>query len=87
MEEWIKFLDQYIKTTIILLCRELKAKSKLKRRNFEDILEDHKYPFQVYFYLINNNKIFIIIAMVSDFLGDNYCVSPLLVRRNEFPQN
>jgi hypothetical protein len=47
VEEWIKFLDHYIKTTLILLCRELKAKAKLRRKNFEDILEDHRYPFQV----------------------------------------
>ena len=30
IEEWIKFLDHYIKTTFILLFRDLKAKAKLK---------------------------------------------------------
>ena len=47
IEEWIKFLDHYIKTSLILLCRELKAKSRLKMKKFEDVLEDHRYPFQV----------------------------------------
>ena len=47
IEEWIKFLDHYIKTTLTILCRELKAKAKLRRRKFEDVLDDHKYPYQV----------------------------------------
>ena len=45
IEEWIKFLNHYIKTTLCLLCRELKAKAKLKRKLFEDVLEDHKVIF------------------------------------------
>ena len=47
IEEWIKFLDHYIKTTLQNMSKELKAKSKFKRKNFEDILEDHSYPYQV----------------------------------------
>ena len=71
VEEWIKFLDHYIKTTIINLCRELKAKARLKNKNFEDILEDHRYPFQV----TSTQK------LLSDqqIVGDNNCGSLLLV--------
>ena len=58
VEEWIKFLDHYIKTTLINLCRELKAKARLKNKNFEDILEDHRYPFQVLFHASANMKLF-----------------------------
>ena len=47
IDEWIKFLDHYLRTTLMMLCRDLKAKSKMKRRLFEDILDDHKYPYQV----------------------------------------
>ena len=47
IDEWIKFLDHFIKTTLIFLCRELKAKSKLRKKLFEDVLDDHKYPYQV----------------------------------------
>ena len=47
IEEWIKFLDHYIKTTLQLLSRELKAKAKFKMKSFEDVLEDHSYPYQV----------------------------------------
>ena len=47
IEEWIKFLDHYIKTTLQLASRELKAKAKFKRKSFEDVLEDHSYPYQV----------------------------------------
>ena len=47
IDEWVKFLDHFMKTTIKFLCRELKARSRMKRRLFEDVLEDHKYPYQV----------------------------------------
>ena len=47
IEEWIKFLDHYIKTTLQLLSRELKAKAKFKMKSFEDVLEEHSYPYQV----------------------------------------
>jgi dynein heavy chain len=47
IDEWIKFLDHYLRTTLMLLCRDLKAKSKMRRRQFEDILDEHKYPYQV----------------------------------------
>ena len=47
IDEWVKFLDHFMKTTLMFLCRELKAKSRLKRRSFEEVLDDHKYPYQV----------------------------------------
>ena len=36
-----------MKCTLNLLCKDLKIKSLLKQRKFEDVLDDHKYPYQV----------------------------------------
>ena len=69
VEEWIKFLDHYIKTTLINLCRELKAKARLKNKNFEDILEDHRYPFQVLFHASAKMKLsYQVTTIVAHFL-------------------